>query len=108
MIAELSMAEGAEVSRVALSQLVNQLKEQKVFARVDLLSEDLRRDLAVPWVVVPDRHFALVLDFAVTELQQALAPRRASPPPADHGSRRPAKSGIGGNGTSGNPEPDSR
>jgi len=108
MIAELSMAEGAEVSRVALSQLVNQIKEQKVFARVDLLSEDLRRDLAVPWVVVPDRHFALVLDFAVTELQQALAPRRAASPPADRGSRRPAKSGIGGNGTSGNAEPDSK
>jgi len=108
MIVELSMAEGAEASRVALSDLVNQIKEQKVFVRVDLLSEDLRRNLAVPWVVVPDRHYALALDFAVAEFQQPAPPKRNSTLPPDRSGRRPAKSGSGVNGTVGNGEPDGR
>jgi hypothetical protein len=59
-------------------------------------------------VVVPDRHFALALDFAVTEMQHAVPPRRSSPIPADRGARRPTKSGSGINGTVGNGEPDSK
>jgi len=108
LIAELSMAEGAEASRAVLSQLVSQIKEQKVFARIDLLSEDLRRNLAVPWVVVTDRHYALALDFAVTEMQHAVPPRRSPAVPADRGGRRPSKSGGGINGSVGNGEIDSR
>jgi Tfp pilus assembly PilM family ATPase len=101
MIVELSMAEGTEMSRVALSEFVSQIKEQKLFARVDLVSEDLRRPLAIPAVVVPDRHFALALDFSVTELQQPAPPRRAPAVPVDRGGRRPAKSGSNSNGSNG-------
>ena len=45
-----------------------------MFERVDLLSEDLRRSLADPKVILPERHFALALDFATTEFQTAAAP----------------------------------
>ena len=104
----MSIAEDAEAARVALSQLVNQIKEQKVFGRVDLLSEDLRRNLALPAVIVPDRHFALALDFAVTELQQPAPARRNVPGPADRGPRRPVKTGATSNGSVGNGPPDSK
>jgi hypothetical protein len=43
---------------------------------VDLLSDDLRRNLADPKVIIPDRDFVLALDFAETEFQQALPPRK--------------------------------
>jgi hypothetical protein len=46
---------------------------------VDLLSEDLRRQLADPKVVVADRDFVLTLDFAETEFQQPLPPRKPLP-----------------------------
>ena len=60
-------------------QLVDELKEQQLFSKVDLLSDDLRRNLADPKVVVPDRDFVLVLDFAETEFQQPLLIKRALP-----------------------------
>jgi hypothetical protein len=60
---------------------VNNLKKAPVFERVDSLPEDLRRSLADPKVVLPERHFALALDFVTTEFQAAAArPSRPLPP----------------------------
>jgi hypothetical protein len=75
-IAELSIPEDAESARRLLSQLVNDLKEQRLFAKVDLLSPDLRRDLADPKVTMPGEHRVLALDFAATEFQQPVPPRK--------------------------------
>ncbi len=93
-IAELCVPEDAETARTVLSQLVNELKQQPLFSKVDLLSDDLRRGLADPKVVLPDRHFVLALDFAATEFQQPIrvrktprdwrsTPKRLPKPPAE-------------------------
>jgi hypothetical protein len=60
-----------------LSQIVKELKQQKLFSKVDLLSDDLRRNLADSKVTIPDRDFVLSLEFAETEFQQSL--RKKSP-----------------------------
>jgi Tfp pilus assembly PilM family ATPase len=80
-IAELSIPEDAESARRLLSQLVNDLKEQQLFTKVDLLSPDLRRDLADSKVTMPGEHRVLALDFAATEFQQP-APLKKPPGPA--------------------------
>jgi hypothetical protein len=71
-IAELCIPEEVENARRLLSQLVNDLNEQRLFAKVDSLSDDLRRDVADPKVIIPDRHKVLELDFAQTEFQTRL------------------------------------
>ena len=78
-IAELCIPEDADGARRVLRQLVEELKEQRLFSKVDLLSDDLRRNLADPKVIIPDRDFVLALDFAATEFQQALPLKK--PPP---------------------------
>jgi Tfp pilus assembly PilM family ATPase len=70
LIAELCVPGEAEASRQVLIELVNGWKQQAMFSKVDLLSEDLRRNLADPKVLVPDRHYVLALDFAETDFQQ--------------------------------------
>ena len=62
-------------------QLVDELKEQRLFSKVDLLSDDLRRNLADPKVTIPDRDrdFVLTLDFAVTDFEQPPSPRKPLP-----------------------------
>ena len=87
LIAELCVPEDSEGARRVLSQVVNDLKERPLFNKVDLLSDDLRRSLADPKVMVPDRHYSLSLDFAATEF---------SPPAA---ARRPRFSEAGGTST---------
>jgi Tfp pilus assembly PilM family ATPase len=72
LIAELSVPEEPEAARVALSQVVKELKQEKLFSKVDLLSDDLRRNLADPKVTVPERDFVLSLDFSETEFQRPL------------------------------------
>jgi hypothetical protein len=72
LIAELCVPEEPEPARVALSHIVKELKQQKLFSKVDLLSDDLRRSFADPKVTIPDRDFVLSLDFAETEFQQSL------------------------------------
>ncbi len=89
LIAELCVPEDADAARTTLSLVVNSLKKSPVFERVDLLSEDLRRVVADPKVILPERHFALALDFATTEFQAA--PVRAGRPLP--GGRFPAKTG---------------
>ena len=76
-IAELSIPEDVEAGRRLLSELVSDLKGQRLFAKVDLLSADLRRDLADPKVTMPGEHRVLALDFADTEFQQPLASRKS-------------------------------
>jgi len=83
-IAELCVPGDAEASRQALSELVNGLKQQRLFSKVDLLSDDLRRSLADPKVTVAERDFVLALDFAETDFQQPVHWKRQ----AAAGSRR--------------------
>ena len=78
-IAELCIPEDADGARRIRRQLVDELKEQRLFSKVDLLSDDLRRNLADPKVIIPDRDFVLALDFAETEFQQPLPPRKPLP-----------------------------
>jgi len=79
LIAELCIPEDADGARRTRLQLREELKEQRLFSKVDLLSDDLRRNLADPKVIIPDRDFVLALDFAETEFQQALPPRKPLP-----------------------------
>ncbi len=78
-IAELCIPEDADSARHIRRQLVDDLKEQRLFSKVDLLSDDLRRNLADPKVIIPDRDYVLVFDFAETEYQQPLPPRKPLP-----------------------------
>jgi Tfp pilus assembly PilM family ATPase len=72
LIAELCVPGDAETARQGLVELVNNLKQQLLFSKVDLLSDDLRRSLSDPKVTVPDRYFVLALDFAQTDFQQPI------------------------------------
>ena len=78
MIAELCIPGDADGARQIRRQLVDILKEQQLFSKVDLLSDDLRRSLADPKVIVPDR-VVLLLDFAETDFQQPLPLRKPLP-----------------------------
>jgi len=88
-IAELCVPEDADGARRVLSSLVADLKKNPTFARVDLLSEDLRRILADPKVVLPERHSALALDFATTEFQPLAQPRKPRLPASPRAPLRP-------------------
>jgi Tfp pilus assembly PilM family ATPase len=88
-IAELCIPEDVDGARRVRRQLVEELKEQGLFLKVDLLSDDLRRNLADPKVIIPDRDFVLALDFAETEFQQAPPPPRK--PPAGSPLRAPGR-----------------
>jgi len=76
LIAELCIPGDAEGSRRVLSQFVKELKQKPLFSKVDLLSDDLRRNFADPKVIVPERDFVLALDFAVTDFQPAPHPKK--------------------------------
>ncbi len=94
-IAELTVPEDAEAARKTLRELVGQLGKQETFSRADLLSDDLRRELADHKVILPDRHFALRLDLARTEFNKPVpgpAPIPVpGPAPASTGLRGPVK-----------------
>ena len=79
VIAELCIPGDADGTRQTRLQLRDDLKEQRLFSKVDLLSDDLRRSLADPKVIIPDRDYVLMLDFAGTEFQQPLPPRKPLP-----------------------------
>lgn len=80
LIAELCVPEAPEGARRVLSQIVNELKQRGMFTKVDLLSDDLRRDLADPKVILPERHFALSLDFAATDFHKAVPSKKTRQP----------------------------
>ena len=93
LIAELCIPEEPETARNTLSQLVSDLNKQKLYAKVDRLSDDLRRNLADPKVVLTDRDFVLSMDFAETQYQQPLAFKKpASAKAGKPGAKRPARS----------------
>jgi hypothetical protein len=69
-----------------LSEVVNGLKQQRLFSKVDLLSDDLRRSLAEPKVTIPDRYYVLAFDFAETDFHQVPKWKR----PLIYGPPRPA------------------
>ena len=73
-IAELCIPEPAEAARRTFSDVVSALKPDTLFARVDSLSDDLRRELANPQVLLPDRHFALALDLANAQWPHPVPP----------------------------------
>jgi len=77
LIAELCVPGDSETARQVLSDLVYSLKQQLLFSKVDLLSDDLRRSLTDPKVTVPDRYFVLSLDFAQTDFQQPIRLRKS-------------------------------
>ena len=87
LIAELCVPDDPDAARATLSLVVNSLKKSPVFALVDALSEDIRRSLADPKVILPGSHFALRLDFATTEFRAPAAARKSRPPSS---SRPPA------------------
>ncbi len=89
LIAELCVPGEAEAARQVLSDLVRNLKHQPLFSKVDLLSDDLRRNLADPRVVVPDRHFVLALDFASADYLQPLRLKRPNLPVSPRPTKRP-------------------
>ena len=93
-IAELCVPGDSETARKILSALVNDLKQQALFLKVDLLSEDLRRSLADPKVLVADRHYALALDFATGEFQQPLREKKSFPSRSRPSPRRPGRSSV--------------
>jgi len=105
-IAELCIPEDADGARRVRRQLVEELKEQRLFSKVDLLSDDLRRNLADPKVIVPDRDFVLALDFAATEFQQALLLKKpASGSPSRAALRRGARPSAAAPESGENPAP---
>jgi len=79
LIAELCVPEDADAARSTLSLVVSSLKRSPVFERVDVLSDDLRRSLADTKVLLPERHFALVMDFAATQFQAAVTGKNRPP-----------------------------
>lgn len=89
-IAELSIPEDPEGARRILAQLVQDLRQQHLFSKADLLSDDLRQNLGDPKVTLPDRDFVLALNFAETEFQQPLRLRRS--PGAARPIKRPDRS----------------
>jgi Tfp pilus assembly PilM family ATPase len=96
LIAELCVPEEPEAARVALSQIVKELKQQKLFSKVDLLSDDLRRNFADPKVTIPNRAFVLSLDFAETEFHQCLKKKSARSSPRATARQTPGTADDGG------------
>ena len=91
LIAELCIPGEAEAARRLLGQIVAELQHQHLFAKVDLLSEDLRRSLAEPKVIIPDRQFVVALDFAETDFLKAPAGRHGPGAQPPRGARRMAR-----------------
>ncbi len=88
-IAELCVPGEAEAARRVISVVVNSLKQEPLFSKVDLLSDDLRRNLADPKVIVPDREFVLALDFSCTDFEQPIPPKKLVPGSRPKRSARP-------------------
>ena len=103
LIAELCIPADADGARRTRLQLRDDLKEQRLFSKVDLLSDDLRRSLADPKVIIPDRDYVLALDFAQTDFQQPLPSRK--PLPSGASRTPPRRSGRSLTPSEGGPDP---
>lgn len=73
-IAELCIDQEGETMRRTLSQVVSELKQSPLFRNVDTLPNDRRKNLADPRVVLPEHHFALVMELAGGEFAHTLLP----------------------------------
>jgi len=107
IIAELCIPEEAEAARRAtISQIVRELQQQGVFSKADQLSEDQRRPLADPKVIIPEREFVLTLEFAETDFQKPALGRRGAGLPSSRGPKRPRPAPISpGTGETGSENP---
>jgi hypothetical protein len=105
LIAELSVPEDSDASRILLSQLVRNLKQQAIFSKVDLLSDDLRRNLANPNVMVSNRDFVLAMDFANSEFQPVNRAKRSGTPSSRSGAKRPVRQSQPGSESTDAPAP---
>jgi len=88
-IAELCIPEPAESTRRTFGEVVSSLKPDPLFVRVDSLSEDLRRELADPKVLLPDRHFSLALELADAQWPRPPVPRVRYAAAPTNGAARP-------------------
>lgn len=91
-IAELCLPGDTDAARKVRRELVDELKQERLFSKVDLLSDDLRRNLADAKVTIPDRDIVLALDFAETEFEQPLLLKK--PPPRTTARRPPRLPGT--------------
>lgn len=83
-IAELCIPEPPDAARRTFGDLVSGLQPDPLFSRVDSLSDDLRRELADPSVLLSNRHFALALDLANAQWPRPVLSRsRATNGPAN-------------------------
>jgi len=103
IIAELCIPEEAESARRSIiSQIVRELQQKGLFSKADQLSEDLRRPLADPKVIIPERQFVLTLEFAETDFQKPAPGKRTAGVPPSRSPRRPRPAptspDTGGNG----------
>ncbi len=101
IIAELCIPEEAEAARRStISQIVRELQQQGVFSKADQLSEDQRRPLADPKVVIPERQFVLTLEFVETDFLKPSPGKRSGTPPSRAQKRQrittPVDAGEGG------------
>jgi Tfp pilus assembly PilM family ATPase len=87
-VAELCFSKEGETMRTALSELVDQLKQEPLFRRVDTLSSDLRKNLVDPKLMVSNRYFALAIDLVENEFQTPSVPRDALLPGGSRDPRR--------------------
>jgi Tfp pilus assembly PilM family ATPase len=88
MIAELCVPGDAETARQVVAAVVYGLKQELLFSKVDLVSDDLRRSLADSKVTVTDRYYSLSLDFAQTDFQQPVHLKKPANSSQQKSSRR--------------------
>lgn len=61
-VVELCVPAGGEATLRVLTDLVNDLRQDKMFSRVDSVPAAQRRSWVDPKVLIPDRHFVLAVD----------------------------------------------
>lgn len=79
-IAEVCIPEEGEVQRRTLSALVGQLKQDPIFANVDLVAADRIRPIVDPKVTIPGRTFSVALELATNEFVRPMRLPRFQPP----------------------------
>jgi Tfp pilus assembly PilM family ATPase len=85
-IAEFSTSADASTARVDLSGMIDGFKQVGIFSKVDILSDDQRRKLVNPAVLVPQGYYALAFTFEDDDVLPSLLTgddlRRVPPQPA--------------------------
>jgi hypothetical protein len=73
-ITEICVPDQGEARRRAVSQIVQELKSSRLLRNADSLPDDQRRSLINPDVLIPEGHYALVLELTETPFIQASRP----------------------------------